>query len=434
MLNRGRYDFGGGQRLQGAFRGWAYQDFTAGTITTTSVTISANENGTDSYGFETGRIISGSAIIVLADTPAKKAYTGTTRLFSTKVAVTAHTGTAVTISGVPHSDWGDIRVYYFYDFPLGVPRDYQIPSKAVAENLFAELQSLMITEEELGDGSKDVVFNSIENTPIGASTPSTGDFTDGTFNKVLVGDGTEGAPSIAFSGDSSKGIWSTVDKDEITFSVGGTRVFRVEDGSIAIKDADSTYLARLKFTGTALTALRNLNIDLNNANRTIDLLTDITLDQDVSSSGSPTFDDLTLSGDLSLSGILNNVEITGGTAPPSIPYITLRYGSTFLTITGNVTLETTTDVTLDQDLQKLATNVHFAELNQSADKIRIRDDADSEPAGEEDGYISVYENGSTRRLYTFIGGNRYYVDLTADIAIEAGNSFGPWLFWFTYAA
>lgn len=149
MLGRGRYDFSS-RYLQGAFRGWGYEDFTAGAITSTSVTLSDNENGTDSYGFETGRIISGSGVIVRKDYPSRKPYTGMTRLFSTKVEVSTHTSnTTVTLSGVPHSTWGDIRIYYLYDYPLGVPQDYQIPSKAVSGNLFAELQDLFLSEEDL---------------------------------------------------------------------------------------------------------------------------------------------------------------------------------------------------------------------------------------------------------------------------------------------
>ena len=185
-MYRGRYNFGA-RGLQGSFRGWAFEDFTAGDITTTSVTISANENGTDLYGFDSTKIVNTTAVVVRADYPAKKAYTGLTALFSSKVAVSAHTATAVTLSGVPHATWGDIRIYYFYDYALGMPQDYQIPSKAVAENLFAELQSLMITEEELGDGSKNAVFNTLENTPIGASTASTGSFTTLKTTRLLAG-------------------------------------------------------------------------------------------------------------------------------------------------------------------------------------------------------------------------------------------------------
>lgn len=162
MFGRDRYAFGV-RHLQGEFRGWGFEDFTAGDITTTSVTLSANENGTDLYGFESGRIVNNTAVIVRKDYPTKKAYTGTTRLFSTKVEMSAHTGnTSITLTGVPHSSWGDIRIYYFYDYPLGMPQGYQIPSRAVAGNLFAELQDLFLTEEELIGGDKSAIFANLD--------------------------------------------------------------------------------------------------------------------------------------------------------------------------------------------------------------------------------------------------------------------------------
>ena len=68
-------------------------------------------------------------------------------------------------------------------------------------------------------------------------------------------------------------------------------------------------------------------------------------------------------------------------------------------------------------------------------EIRTQDDEDSKPAGETDGYISVYESGATRRFYTFVGGKRYYVTLTADYEVVpvAGNPIGL-LLALTYAA
>lgn len=59
-------------------------------------------------------------------------------------------------------------------------------------------------------------------------------------------------------------------------------------------------------------------------------------------------------------------------------------------------------------------------------EIRTQDDEDSKPTGETDGYISVYESGATRRFYTFVGGKRYYVTLTADYEVVpvTGNPIG----------
>ena len=54
-----------------------------------------------------------------------------------------------------------MRIYYFYTYKYGAPVNYTIPSKAIADEILSELGDLMITETELGDGSKDAVFNSI---------------------------------------------------------------------------------------------------------------------------------------------------------------------------------------------------------------------------------------------------------------------------------
>ncbi len=185
-IYRGRYNFEAG--FQGEFFGWGYQDFVAGALGTT-VVLSANENGTDLYGFDATRIVGGSAVIVQAATPARKVYTAALRVFGNKVSATNNDVTTanITLTGVPHSSWGSCRIYYFYTYVLGCPQGYTIPSKAVAENLFAEIQALFITETELGDGSKDAVFNTIENTPIGASTASSGAFTDLSFTGSLTG-------------------------------------------------------------------------------------------------------------------------------------------------------------------------------------------------------------------------------------------------------
>jgi len=61
-------------------------------------------------------------------------------------------------------------------------------------------------------------------------------------------------------------------------------------------------------------------------------------------------------------------------------------------------------------------------LNASAGKVRVRDDAANKPTAEDDGYLSVYEDGAAKRFYTFIGGRRYYVNLT--IEADVGEPIG----------
>ena len=199
MLGRGRYEFCA-QELLGAFRGWGYQDFAAGVITGTSVTISDNENG-DYISFDSSCIVNSSAVIVNSDYPGKKVYTGTSVLFSTIVSVSAHTGASVTLSGIPHASW-PCRIYYLYSYEYGIPINYTQPSRAVAKEILDERQDLFITEEEIGAGSKDAVFNTLENTPIGGTTPNTGAFTSLTMTNAVTEFSTDGT----LGGDSDSAV------------------------------------------------------------------------------------------------------------------------------------------------------------------------------------------------------------------------------------
>ncbi len=126
--------------------GWGYQDFTAGTIGTTNVTITNNQNGTIS--FDSSKVVSNSAIIVRADANEEKAYTGTSKLFSSLVNVSSHTGVSVNLTGVPHVSWGNIRIFYYYRFDTGLPDGYIMAPKSVSAESLNELNALFITEEE----------------------------------------------------------------------------------------------------------------------------------------------------------------------------------------------------------------------------------------------------------------------------------------------
>lgn len=136
------------------FKGWGYQDFTVGAINNVNVTLTANENGT-AIIFDTSKIISNSAIVVLKSNNEEKAYSGVSKLFSTKVEVTAHTLASITLNAIPNAVWGDIRIYYYYDYGVyGMPASYSIAPKSVSSSLLNEIDSLFITEEELTAGTK----------------------------------------------------------------------------------------------------------------------------------------------------------------------------------------------------------------------------------------------------------------------------------------
>lgn len=154
------------------FKGWGYQDFTAGAITGTSVTLTANENGTG-ITFDSTKVINSSAVIVRAADTETKAYSGITRLFSTKVEVSAHTGASVTLNAIPNATWGNIRIYYYYDYgSMGMPAGYSIAPRSVSANLFNELDNLFITEEELTGGTKTASLTTL--TVSGFTTLGTG--------------------------------------------------------------------------------------------------------------------------------------------------------------------------------------------------------------------------------------------------------------------
>jgi len=128
--------------------GWAYQDFTAGVISTVNVTLTKNDNGTGII-FDAAKVISSSAVIVDKSDPDARVYTGTVRLLSTEIEVSAHTAAAVTLNGVPHITWGDVRIYYLYDFGAKLPEDFTLAPKMLRGTVVNELDNLFVSEEEL---------------------------------------------------------------------------------------------------------------------------------------------------------------------------------------------------------------------------------------------------------------------------------------------
>jgi hypothetical protein len=80
--------------------GWGYQDF-AVPVGPGPLTLTENKNGLGIV-FSSAKVVSGTAVIVRTLDPESYAYSGTTRLFSTKVKVTNHTADIVTLNVTPH--------------------------------------------------------------------------------------------------------------------------------------------------------------------------------------------------------------------------------------------------------------------------------------------------------------------------------------------
>jgi len=124
------------------FTSWGYQDFPAGTITGTSVTITANSNGTG-YTFDSSKVITGQGYICLAANNEAVPFTGTTTWFSSRVKVTGVSGDVATLNGVPNASWGDVRIWYLYRYENGIPTNYQVAPEFIGN--LDQLDSLYLS-------------------------------------------------------------------------------------------------------------------------------------------------------------------------------------------------------------------------------------------------------------------------------------------------
>ena len=123
---------------------WAYQDFSAGSITGTSVNLNAISGYSD-LTFSASNIIN-SAFIVRSDNLTNYAYTGTTALFSSKIKVNSISGATVTLSGIPHSSYA-IRIYYQYSSSF-YPSNYTPPPKILSASALDALDPIIVTQTE----------------------------------------------------------------------------------------------------------------------------------------------------------------------------------------------------------------------------------------------------------------------------------------------
>jgi hypothetical protein len=138
------------KRSNGSFtspseKDWAYQDFT--TITSTSVTLTADQNGTTT-AFNANNIINGYAFV--SNTKGEDLiYSGAVRLFSTKISVTAQNGASLTLNAIPNSAWGTIRIWYLRTYPNGIPVNHLNTPGFIKDSQVVTLDNLFITEEEM---------------------------------------------------------------------------------------------------------------------------------------------------------------------------------------------------------------------------------------------------------------------------------------------
>jgi hypothetical protein len=127
---------------------WAYQDFNAGVITGTSVTLSST--GYSDISFNASNIVNG-AFIVRSDNLKKYVYTGATAIFSSKVKINSISGASVTLSGIPHSS-NLVRIYFYYKTPF-YPTDYTPPKAILSPSALDELDAIIVTQTEFDNAT-----------------------------------------------------------------------------------------------------------------------------------------------------------------------------------------------------------------------------------------------------------------------------------------
>lgn len=136
------------------FKGWGYQDFNSGVIDSTNITISGNDNGSGVV-FDSLKIIGNTAAVCLVSDNLKVPHTGTTSLFSSKVIVSSHIGSLVTLSGIPNISWGSLRIYYYYNYDT-MPIGYVVAPKFISGQILNELNTSFVTDEEISGTLGDI--------------------------------------------------------------------------------------------------------------------------------------------------------------------------------------------------------------------------------------------------------------------------------------
>lgn len=130
--------------------GWAYQDFNAGDINTTSVNLSSQPYGT----FDVSKIINNSAFITKSTGNDGFVYSIASKAFGSIVKSTGNTAQLVTLNAVPNNFWGNVRIWYRYIFSDGLPANYQEAPAFIRDTAIGTAVDL-INKSEIGLGNVD---------------------------------------------------------------------------------------------------------------------------------------------------------------------------------------------------------------------------------------------------------------------------------------
>ncbi len=141
------------------------------------------------------------------------------------------------------------------------------------------------------------------------------------MNRTIGDDGCSNKPTYAFKSCTTNDCgFYRIDlsgDDAIGVSLDGTKQFQFDDTRFGIKSSGTNFLTFITNIDTSLTADRNLNIDVNNAERTINLTGNPTLadwfDQNVKSNADVDFSGIEVANDIELDG-----DLLFGTITPDI--------------------------------------------------------------------------------------------------------------------
>jgi len=169
MFNDG-YGFSPVRNSYSPVIGWAYQDFTAGEINSTSLTITTNPYVT----LDNTKIINNSVFIIKQTAQDNFVYSGVSKLFSSLIKSTGNTAQVVTLNAVPNNFWGNVRVWYRYTYVNGIPANYEEAPAFIRDSLLGTVKDL-ITPEEIGAINKTPLITTKANTDSPYSIQSTDD-------------------------------------------------------------------------------------------------------------------------------------------------------------------------------------------------------------------------------------------------------------------
>ena len=127
---------------------------------------------------------------------------------------------------------------------------------------------------------------------------------------IDVNDGAADTPTFSFFDATTTGLYrsGSGSSEAVNIAIAGTQQFYIQPDTLGLGDTDSTYFGQIKFTGTAMTADRQLSLDLNNGNRTLRIEADSVINSDLSTnanwgtSGSITGGSLVTGGTVAATG------------------------------------------------------------------------------------------------------------------------------------